>query len=155
MGESQGKLKRAVASKQSKAGLTFSVARVDKKLRHSKLAKQVAGKASVYLTGVVEHVILKIVDEAGAHAAMKKSRRIMDHDIIAAVRSDPDVARAFSGFAFASTEKVPKAIDRILSEEDQKARRERKEAAAALKKQAVAGAEGDDRPREAADEVED
>ena len=49
---------------------------------------------------------------------------------MAAIRSDPDLARAFAGFCFTSAEDVPKAIDRILPEDEQKARKERQLAAA-------------------------
>ena len=135
-------------SKQAKAGLTFAVSRVDKKLRQAKIAKQVGGKASVHLTAVVEHVILKILKEAGAQASFRKSKRVGDAHILAAVRSDPDVARAFSGFCFTSAENVPKAIDRVLPEDEQKERKLRK-AEAAERKAAAAGG------REAEDAVED
>ena len=113
-------------SKQSKAGLTFAVSRVDKKLRRAKIAGQVAVQATIFLTGVVEHVILKIVEDAGAQAAMRESKRVTDAHLIAAVRSDPDVARAFGGFCFTSGDDVPKAIDRILPDDEQKERKQRK-----------------------------
>lgn len=135
-------------SKQAKAGLTFAVSRVDKKLRQAKIAKQVASQASIHMTSVVEHVVLKVLKDAGAQAAMRKSKRVTDVHIVAAVRSDPDVARAFAGFCFASAADVPKAVDRILPDEEQKERRLRKLERAELKKQAAqagaqAGAEAD------------
>lgn len=145
------KPKGPAISKQTKAGLTFAVSRVDKKLRHAKIAKQVAGQASIYLTGVVEHVILKVIEDAGAQAAMKKSKRVNDSHVIAAVRSDPDMARAFGGFCFTSSENVPKAIDRILPEDEQQVRKERKADAIQGKKIVAAQQRADD----AADAVED
>jgi len=150
------KPKGPAISKQTKAGLTFAVSRVEKKLRHAKIAKQVAGHASVYLTGVVEHVILKVIEEAGAQAAMRKSKRVTDAHVIAAVRSDPDVARAFAGFCFTSSEDVPKAIDKILSDEDQEKRKKQKRRKAAAQREAAADEQLNEAAAEAdADEVED
>tara|TARA_B110000902_G_scaffold151771_1_gene174377 strand:+ start:150 stop:563 length:414 start_codon:yes stop_codon:yes gene_type:complete len=129
--------KKVATSKQTKAGLTFAVSRVDKKLRSSKISRQVASNASIFLTGVVEHVILKALENSGEHAGMKKSKRITDAHIVAAVRSDPDLARAFSGFCFSSRENVPKAIDRILPEDEQKVRKQRKLEVAQRKKESA------------------
>jgi histone H2A len=129
--------KKATTSKQTKAGLTFAVSRVDKKLRQAKISKQVASNASIFLTGVVEHVIMKALENAGDQAGMSKSKRLTDAHIVAAVRSDPDLARVFSGFCFSSRENVPKAIDKILPEDEQKLRKQRKLEAAQRKKEAA------------------
>tara|TARA_B110000902_G_scaffold240017_1_gene289160 strand:- start:289 stop:798 length:510 start_codon:yes stop_codon:yes gene_type:complete len=138
-------------SKQSKAGLTFAVSRVEKKLRQAKIGKQVAGAASIYLTGVVEHVILKAVADAGEQAAMRKSKRVTDAHIIAAVRSDPDMARLFSGFCFTSPDDVPKAIDKILPDDEQQERRKRKADAAEALAAKKAGLAEDNRAVEVQD----
>ena len=117
-------------SKQAKAGLTFAVARVDKKLRQGKVAKQVSATSGIAITAVVEHVILKIVESAGAHAEQQKSKRLTNSHVVAAVRSDPDLARTFAGFCFTTAEDVPKAIEKILPEDEQKARKAAKRSAA-------------------------
>ena len=72
----------------------------------------------------MEHVILKIVEDAGAYAELHKSKRVTDAHIVAAVRSDPDMARAFAGFCFTAADDVPKAIDKILPEDEQQTRKE-------------------------------
>lgn len=126
---------KAVTSRQTKAGLTFAVSRVDRKLRQARISKQVASDASIYLTGVIEHVVLKALEGAGEQASMHKSKRVTDAHIVAAVRSDPDLARTFSGFCFSSRDNVPKAIDRILPDDEQKLRKERKLEAAQRKKE--------------------
>ena len=109
-------------SKQAKAGLTFAVSRIDKKLRTGRVARQVSQNSSVYLTAVVEHVLLKVIGDMGAEAAAKKAKRVTDTHIVAAVRSDPDLARAFAGYCFSSVDTVPKAMDRILPDDEQKER---------------------------------
>ena len=128
-------MKTKAVSKQAKAGLTFAVARVDTKLRRGRVSKQVSGAASIAVTAIVEHVILKIVEEAGAQAEMRKSKRVTDAHIVAAVRSDPDMARAFAGFCFTAADDVPKAIDKILPEDEQKTRKEAAKASKARKEE--------------------
>ena len=123
------------SSKQAKAGLTFAVSRIDKKLRSGRVATQVGGTASVHLTGVVEHVLLKVIADMGAEAAAKKAKRVTDAHIVAAVRSDPDLARAFSGYCFSSVDDVPKAMDRILPVDEQKQRRDQIAASKAMREE--------------------
>jgi hypothetical protein len=115
----------ATITKQAKAGLTLSVSRVERKLRLAKVAKQYGGKGTVFTAGVVEHVLGKIMADAAALAAMSKSKKIGDSHIIAVVRGDPDLARLFAGYAFSSTSEVPKAIEYILTAEEQKARQDK------------------------------
>ena len=135
-------VKKAAVSKSARAGLTFAVSRIDKKLRHGRIAKQVFGASSVFLTGVVEHVIGEVLKKADEQAAARKSKRVTDQHIIAAARSDPDLARAFQGFCFSSDLEVPKAIDRILPQKEQaerKAKQKTRKAAAV----GAAAADGD------------
>lgn len=118
-----GKKKKEAVSKSARAGLTFAVSRIDKKLRHARIAKQIGTASSVFLTGAVEHVVEHVLKKADEHAAARKSKRVTEQHIIAAVRSDPDLARAFLGFCFSSDADVPKAIDRILPQDEQAERK--------------------------------
>ena len=118
-----GKKKKEAVSKSARAGLTFAVSRIDKKLRHARIAKQIGTASSVFLTGAVEHVVEHVLKKADEEASARKSKRVTEQHIIAAVRSDPDLARAFLGFCFSSDADVPKAIDRILPQDEQAARK--------------------------------
>ena len=57
---------------------------------------------------------------------VKARQPVARQHAIDAVRSDPDLARLFAGFAFSSCENVPKAIDTILTSEEQDQRAARK-----------------------------
>ena len=105
-----GKKKKEAVSKSARAGLTFAVSRIDKKLRHARIAKQIGTASSVFLTGAVEHVIEHVLKKADEEASARKSKRVTEQHIIAAVRSDPDLARAFLGFCFSSDADVPKTF---------------------------------------------
>lgn len=138
-----GAVKKPAVSKSARAGLTFAVSRIDKKLRHGRIAKQVFGASSVFLTGVVEHVIGEVLKKADEQAAARKSKRVTDQHIIAAARSDPDLARAFQGFCFSSDLEVPKAIDRILPQKEQAERKAKQKTRKAAGAGAAAAADGD------------
>ena len=106
--------------------MQFSVSRIEKKLRAAKICKQVSATTSIFVAGIVEHTIMQILELAGEQAKGKKSKRILPQHAIDAVRTDPDLARLFAGFAFTSTEDVPKAIDKILPADEQHTRSLRK-----------------------------
>ena len=128
--------KKEIQSKASRAGLTFAVSRVEKKIRQSRLAKRVGVESYIYLTGVVEAVVHDLLSKADAHAAGldPPAKRMTNQHVLAAARSDPDLARLFSGFCFTSSASVPKAVEHILDKEQQKEREDEKERRAAEKK---------------------
>lgn len=118
--------KKKSSTKGARSGLQFSVSRVDKKLRGAKICKQVSGTTSIFVAGIVEYVVMEILRLAGEQAKGKKSKRILPQNAIDAVRTDPDLARLFAGFAFTGAEDVPKAIDKILPPDEQYTRSLRK-----------------------------
>lgn len=128
-------------SRQAKAGVTLSVARITKMLRKSQ-AKYVSTKAPLYMAGVMEIVVDSVVKQAVEHArnGPRNSHgglvvnRVNNVDVIHAVRSDPDLARLCTGFAFASNARPTKPIMHILSAEGQKRRSQQKASRAAISK---------------------
>ena len=102
---------------------------MEKKVRQSRLAKRVGTESYIYLTGVVEAVVHDLLSKADAHAAglQPAAKRMTNAHVLAAARSDPDLARLFSGFCFTSSANVPKAVDHILDKEQQEERKDAKE----------------------------
>ena len=130
--------KREIQSKSSRAGLEFSTARVEKKLRKANFCKSVAAASSIHLTAVMERVIKEVLANAdkqadGIEGKTPCAKRITAQHVVAAARSDPDLARVFSGFCFTSFVTAPKAVDHILDAEAQKERKEQAAEAAANK----------------------
>lgn len=107
------KKKREVRSKASRAGLTFAVSRVERRLRHSKLSEKIGASSYIYLTGVVEAVIKNVLENADAHAAgiAPPAKRLTANHVKDATRSDPDFARTFGDFCFTSDANAPKASE--------------------------------------------
>ena len=91
------------SSKHAKAGVTLSVARVAKMLRRANIAERVSNRAPVYITGNVEELIKSLLSNARAAARDNKAKRVNVTDMIAAVRSDPDLARLYADYTFSST----------------------------------------------------
>jgi len=134
----QAPVKREIQSKSSRAGLEFSTARVEKKLRKANFCKSVAAASSIHLTAVVERVIQEVLANAdkqadGIEGKTPSAKRITAQHVVAAARSDPDLARAFSGFCFTTYVSAPKAVDHILDAEAQKDRKDQAAEAAANK----------------------
>ena len=127
---------RPAVSRQSKAGLTLSVARVMRDLKTCKKAKRVSDKAPLYVAGAMEFVANRVLERAVENAKAKNAKRVLNVDVIQAVRTDPDLARLFSGFAFASHAPPAKPVSFILSSKEQEKRRDAKELRKAQKAEA-------------------
>ena len=112
-----------MTSRQAKAGLVLSVARTNRSLKASRKAKAVSTKAPLYITGAVECVAESVLARAVEVAKTKGAKRVFNSDVIEAVRTDPDLARLFSGFAFGSHAPPAKPIKFILSAQSQKDRK--------------------------------
>lgn len=110
---------------QAKAGLTLSVARVTKMLRRGRTAHSISSRAPLYVAGAIEKVLSTVLEQATENVRNRprlksgglKTKRVVNADIIEVVRSDPDLARLFSGFAFSSHAPPNQPIKFILSTE--------------------------------------
>ena len=124
----------APMSRQKKAGVTISIARVHNQMRKSAVADQISSKAPLYVAAGIEKMLATILKQAtdnvrNGQRTQKgelKTKRVVNGDIIAAVRSDPDLARLFSGFAFSSHAPASKPVNFILSAAQKEKRKEEK-----------------------------
>jgi len=119
----------AKSSKHAKAGLVMSVARVTNKMRDGLPGKNQSVKAAVYITGGMEELLGAVLTKARDNAKMaaypKAAKRLNLTDVIAGVRSDPDLARAFSNFTFGSLKPARKSVEFCLTSEEQTIRRQK------------------------------
>ena len=114
-------------SRQGKAGLVLSVARVNRALKVARNGKRVSDKAPLYITGSLECLADTVFERAAQNAKAKGLKRITNVDIVEAVRTEPDLARLYSGFAFSSHAPAAKPIKFILSTQEEKKRKKLKE----------------------------
>jgi len=125
----------APMSRQKKAGVTISIARVHNQMRKSAVADQISSKAPLYVAAAVEKMLGTILEHATDNVrngertkkGELKTKRVINGDIIAAVRSNPDLARLFAGFAFSSHAAASKPIKFILSAAEKEKRKQAKE----------------------------
>ena len=130
-------------SRQKKAGVTISIARVHKQMRKSAVADQISSKAPLYVAAAIEKMLETILDAATDNVRNGqrtktgdlKTKRVVSNDIIEVVRTNPDLARLFSGFAFSSHAAPSKPVSFILSAAEQKKRADDKAEREAKKKQ--------------------
>ncbi|MBD40312.1 MAG: hypothetical protein CMB11_08105 [Euryarchaeota archaeon] len=116
------------SANQEKAGVTLSVSRCGKLLRKGLPEKHVSSTVKYYLAGTMEELIQQLLTRAADNAQDTKTpghtptKRVYATDLIKAVRHDPDLSRAFAGFAFGSLERANKPIDHILPADEAKKR---------------------------------
>jgi len=124
-------------SRQKKAGVTISIARVHNQMRKSAVADQISSKAPLYVAAAIQKMLETILEQATDNVrngdrtkktGELKTKRVVNGDIIAAVRSNPDLARLFSGFAFSSHAAAHKPTNFILSAAEKEKRKQAKEA---------------------------
>jgi len=113
-------------TQQDKAGVTVSVSRVAKLLRRAHPGKRVGKRGPIYLTGAVDELAQIVLAGALEHARSNKAKRVHVTDLIQAVRTDPDLSRAFGGFAFSSHLPSLKPINFILPQEGEGGQKERR-----------------------------
>ncbi|NXT70593.1 H2A2 protein, partial [Chaetops frenatus] len=86
------------ASKRSmsaRADLQLPVGRVYRLLRRRKYADRITSGAAVYLTAVMEYVVVEILELAGYAARENKKTRILPRHIQLAVRNDDQLNKFF------------------------------------------------------------
>ena len=111
-------------SRQAKAGVTLSVSRLERALRYARVTKTRVDKGGpVFLAGSLEHLAKTLLEGSFENARSNKAKRVHPIDVITTVRSNPDLARMYGGFAFSSILPSKKPIDYILPQEGQKERK--------------------------------
>lgn len=80
-------------SRATKAGLQFSVSKVERQLRQKKDIERLGAGAPVYLAAVLEYLIAEMVELGGNCARDNKRKRITPRDIKLAVKNDEELDR--------------------------------------------------------------
>jgi len=111
---------KKATSKSSKAGLSFPVARVNRRLMENKTTKRVGGGAPVFMTAVLELIAAEIleisINEMKASGGGRS--RIMPVDVLRAVRNDDQVNKATNGLRVMVGDKAKDTADLITSKTD-------------------------------------
>ncbi|KAM8720980.1 hypothetical protein ACLKA7_006939 [Drosophila subpalustris] len=95
----QAKKKRT--SRSMKAGVSFPVSRIDRKLRERRYAKRFGEQASVYMTAVIEYLVAEVVECAGFEAQEEKKARITPRHLQLAVYKDMELHELLSKITIA------------------------------------------------------
>lgn len=107
-------------SKSSKAGLTFPVARVNRRLIENKTTKRVGAGAPIYLTAVIEYFAAEILESAinQMRSDGKGRSRLTPTDVLQALRNDPALHKATNGLRVMVADKQKNAADMIICNTD-------------------------------------
>ena len=121
--------KNSKSGPNAKAGLSLKISRVTKRLKGLKATTRLNNQSKVFATGVVEAVLSQILSDSAVHCLADSKTRITTRHISKAVRTHPEIARAFSGFVFTFDNTLPKPGDSILTGFDIEARNKKRQAA--------------------------
>lgn len=80
-------------TKSSRAGLTFSVARVASSLRKGQYATRIGVGSSVYMAAVLEYLAAEVLELAGNAARDNHKSRLTPRHIQLAVRNDEELSK--------------------------------------------------------------
>ena len=94
-------------SRATKAGLTFSVSKVENQLRDMKVAERIGAGAPVFLAAVLEYLIAEMVELGGNCARDNKHKRIIPRDIRLAVKNDVELDKLCGDAMFPGAGGVP------------------------------------------------
>lgn len=108
----------------ARAGLQFSVPRVDNMLRHLTQALKVGAVAPVYLAAILEYLSAEILELAGNAALDLRRRRIGPREIMLAVRGDEELDELFKDAIFPGGGVIPSIHSYLLQEPKNKKKNE-------------------------------
>uniref|UniRef100_A0A182N3Y0 Histone H2A n=1 Tax=Anopheles dirus TaxID=7168 RepID=A0A182N3Y0_9DIPT len=94
-------------TKSSRAGLTFSVARVSSSLRRGKYAERVGAGSGVYLAAVLEYLAAEVLELAGNAARDNHKSRLTPRHIQLAVRQDEELSKLLEGTTISQGGVIP------------------------------------------------
>ncbi|CAG8440498.1 5086_t:CDS:2 [Ambispora leptoticha] len=83
--------KNETISRSKRAGLTFPVARLHRKLREGQFRFRVASGSPVYLAAVLEYLVAEILELAGNAARDNRKARIIPRHLQLAIRNDEEL----------------------------------------------------------------
>lgn len=95
-GKSKKPRSRKPRTQSAKAGLSFPVARIARKLRRHCGTKRVGATAPVFMAGVLEYMTAEILELAGNSARDHKKKRITPRNIKLAIADDAEISQLLS-----------------------------------------------------------
>ncbi|CAG8536013.1 349_t:CDS:2 [Ambispora gerdemannii] len=95
------------SSRSKKAGLTFPVGRLHRKLRTGKFRFRIASGSPVYLAAVLEYLVAEIVELAGNAARDNSRSRITPRHLQLAIRNDEELNKLLGNVTIAQGGVLP------------------------------------------------
>ncbi|XP_032657107.1 histone H2A type 1-like [Chelonoidis abingdonii] len=114
---------KAKITRSSRAGLLFSVSRIDRLLRKGQFADRVGAGAPVYMAAVLQYLTHEIVDIAGEVAARSKKRRISPRHLQLAIHSDSELKKLLGGVTISQGGVLPLNQSVVLTSKKRNGRR--------------------------------
>ncbi len=99
----------------AKAGLQFSVPRVNRFMKQGRYADRIGAGAPVYLTSALQYICSEIIELAGNEAQKAKKVRIVPRHVMLAIRNDLELNKLLGhNCDFSQSGVVPKIQKEIM-----------------------------------------
>ena len=116
----RGGSKKKAQSKSAKAGLTFPVARIGRKLRDMRVAKRYGAGGPVYLTAVLEYMVAEVLELAGNACRDNKKKRVTPRHLVLAIRHDEELNKLLGNVTIAAGGVLPNIHSVLLPKKSKK-----------------------------------
>lgn len=83
-------------SRSSKAGITFPVGRIHRRLREGRYAERIGSGAPIFMAAVLEYIVAEVLELAGNVCIERGRARITSQHICLAIRNDPELSQLFA-----------------------------------------------------------
>ncbi len=94
-------------SRSKRAGLRFSVAFIDNKIRKGNYATRISTITPIYLTAVLEYLTAEILELAGTAAKENQKQRIIPRHIMLAIKNDTEFKTLLQNIIIPQTGAMP------------------------------------------------
>lgn len=89
-------------TRTSRAGLKFSISRIESYIRKHKFADRLSSEATVYISAVLEYLAAEVLELSGYAAKDYQKRRIAPKHIQQAIRNDQELSEILGDITISS-----------------------------------------------------
>ncbi|KAH7676903.1 Histone H2A protein [Dioscorea alata] len=107
---------KGTRSRSKRAGLEFPISKVEQYLKVGRYAKHIGASASVYLTAVLEYIVVEVLELAGGTAKDFKSKQILPRHIQLVIKHDKELSKLLKSVIIVEGGVLPKIHPNLFSE---------------------------------------
>ena len=119
-GKGKGKVGGKSITQTKRAGLTFPVGRIQRKMRGGMYAKHIGKTGGVYLAAVLEYLVAELLELAGNACKDNKKKTITPRHCMLAIKNDDELSKFLSHVTIAKAGVIPNINPKLLPDKKKK-----------------------------------